>query len=64
MEDVGLFDDFRSTYFTAIFVDFIIIWYILWQFGIFFPFWYVVLTMKKSGNPAHQPFPANFNLQN
>jgi hypothetical protein len=26
-----------------------VIWYILWLFGIFFPFWYFV--PKKSGNP-------------
>jgi hypothetical protein len=34
MEVVGLFDG-DLVYFTNI-------WYILWLFGIFFPFWYVV----------------------
>jgi hypothetical protein len=32
-------------------------WYILWRFGIFFPFWYIftrfgMLYQDKSGNPA------------
>jgi hypothetical protein len=34
MEDVSIFYG-HLAYFTAI-------WYILWPFGIFFPFWYVV----------------------
>jgi hypothetical protein len=30
---------------------FVAIWYILWLFGIFFPFWYVMyLYLEKSGN--------------
>jgi hypothetical protein len=33
MENVGIFYDLLE-YFT-------VIWYILWQFGIFFPFWSV-----------------------
>jgi hypothetical protein len=41
MEDVGIFNG-HLVYSTTI-------WYILWSFGIFFPFWYVV---PKSGNPA------------
>jgi hypothetical protein len=28
---------------------FMAIWYILWSFGIFFPFWYAY--REKSGNP-------------
>jgi hypothetical protein len=34
MEDVGIFNG-HLVYFTAI-------WYILWLFGVFSPFWYVV----------------------
>jgi hypothetical protein len=61
MEDVGTFYD-HMVYFTAIplsifyvhLVHFVAIWYILWPFGIFFQFWYVVL---KSGNPADDKGP-------
>jgi hypothetical protein len=42
MENVGIVYK-HLEYFTAI-------WYILWQFGLFFPFWYV--RTKKSGNPG------------
>jgi hypothetical protein len=33
------------------------VWYSLWSFGIFSPFWYVWIK-EKSGNPAEQAFPA------
>jgi hypothetical protein len=42
MEDVGLFYG-HLVYFTAIWYTYIVaIWYILWLFGIFTPFWYAV----------------------
>jgi hypothetical protein len=36
-------------HFYCLWVYFVAIWYGLWSFGIFFPFWYVV--PRKSGNP-------------
>jgi hypothetical protein len=43
MEDVGIFYG-HLVYFT-------VIWYILWYFGIFFPFWYV--APRKIWHPWH-----------
>jgi hypothetical protein len=46
MENVGLFYD-HLVYFTMA------IWYILWQFSIFFPR-FGILAQEKSGNPGPQ----------
>jgi hypothetical protein len=49
MEDDGIFYE-KLVYFTAIwYTYFIAFWYVLWQFGIFFPLWYVV--PRKSWQP-------------
>jgi hypothetical protein len=45
MEDVGIFYGRLVYIFYFHLVYFEAIWYILWLFGIFFPFWYV-LTRK------------------
>jgi hypothetical protein len=57
MEDAGVFYG-NFVYFTAILVNFVAIWYILWSFGIFygylvyfFLFWYVV--PKNLANLRH-----------
>jgi hypothetical protein len=42
MEDVGIFHEHLVYVFDGHLVHYMTIWYILWPFGIFFPFWYVV----------------------
>jgi hypothetical protein len=44
MEDGGIVY-VPLVYFMIIFLYFVAIWYILWPFGIFFPFWYVLATL-------------------
>jgi hypothetical protein len=41
MGNVDIFYD-HLVYFTAVLVYFVTSWYILWLFGTFLPFWYVV----------------------
>jgi hypothetical protein len=42
-------------------VHFVVIWYILWSFGIFFPR-FGMLNREKSGNPAnHTLYPITLN---
>jgi hypothetical protein len=42
MEDVGILHICPFGLFYGYFAYFVAIWYILWLFGIFFSFWYVV----------------------
>jgi hypothetical protein len=59
MEDVGICYEIWSILRTFfIFYDhfeyFMTIWYILWQFGTFFPFWYVKLRKIWQPWPPHR----------